>query len=180
MTKEEFKNKFKQNPEGSYISYYLQQFILLGKFNNLPAYFSKTKSIEDVADIEELYKIKGQIFLLKSSCAHIVDLIDKIDFHVTEEFEDSSMTLEEIGILPGDRFQCIKDYLHWDQLLIKVGSIISIEQFKYAGSNSLFSAKIEKLIDNKQNKKKFPCPEELPLILNFKELKNNFSKINNN
>lgn len=177
MTSVDFKNKFRHSPEGNYIFYFLQQFILLGKFNNLPVYFRKTKSIEDVDDIEELYKIKGQIFLLKSSCAHIVDLIDKLDFHVTEEFEDKSMTLEEIGINAGDRFQCINDYLHWDLLLIKNGSIISIEQFRYAGSNSLFSAKIEKLIADKRNKNNFTDPEELPLILNFKELENNFSKI---
>jgi len=177
MNTEDFKNKFKQNPEGSYILYYLQQFILLGKFNNLIGYFRKTKSIDDVNDIEELYKIKGQIFLLKSSCAHIVDLIDRLDFHVTEEFDDRLMTLEEIGINDGDKFQCIKDYLHWDFLYINTGSIISIEQFRYAGGNSLFSARIEKLITKEKDKMHFPDPEELPLILNFNELNNYFCKV---
>lgn len=177
MTTEEFKNKFKQNPESSYVLYFLQQFILLGKFNNLIGYFRKTKSLDDVDNIEELYKIKGQIFLLKSSCAHIIDLIDRLDFHVTEEFEDKAMTLEEIGINDGDKFQCIKDYLHWDLLYINKGSIISIEQFRYAGSNSLFSARIEKLITKEQNKMNYPDPEELPLILNYKELNIYFCRI---
>jgi hypothetical protein len=144
---------------------------------NLKINFRKTKSIDDVDDIEELYKIKGQLFLLKFSCAHIIDLIDRLNFHVTEEFEDKSMTLKEIGINDGDKFQCIKDYLHWNLLHIKTGSIISIEQFRYAGSNSLFSARIEKLITKEQHKMNFLDPEELSLILNFKELNNYFSKI---
>lgn len=177
MTTNDFKNKFKQSPESSYISYYLQQFILLGKSNNLPDYFWKVKDIDDVEDIEELYKIKGQIFLLKSSCAHIIDLIDKLDFHVTEEFDDKSMTPEEIGINAGDKFKCIREFMHWDMLLIKTGSIISIDQFRYAGSNSLFSAQIEKLIYDIHNQEHFPDPENLPLILNFRELKSNFEKI---
>lgn len=177
MTTKDFKKKFSQSPECNYIVYFLQQFIALGKFNNLSEYFRKTKRIEEVDDIEELYKIKGQIFLLKSSCKHIISLIDNLDFHVTEEFEDKLITLEEIGIDPGDIFKCIKDYLHWDLLLIKTGSLITIEQFRYAGINSLFSAKINTLITDEQNKKNFPNPEELPLIINFKELKNNFCKI---
>lgn len=177
MTTQEFKDKFKQAPESSYISYYLQQFILMGKFNDLPDYFWKTKNIDDVTDIEELYRLKGQIFLLKSSCAHIVDLIDKIGFHVTEEFEDTSMTQEEIGIQTGDQFRCILDFMHWDMLLIREGSIISINQFRYAGSNSLFSAQIDTLMYDPHNEEHFPNPEELPLILNFKELSRHFLKI---
>jgi len=177
MTTKEFKDKFKQDPESSYISYYLQHFVQLGKSNGLPEYFWKTKNIDDVDDVEELYKIKGQIFLLKTSCAHILDLIDKIDFRVTEEFEDTIMTLEEIGIHSGDRFLCIKDYLHWDMLLIKNGSIISIDQFKYAGSRSLFTAQLEKLIKHDQNEHHFPEPEFLPLMINFQDLRENFERI---
>ena len=177
MTTKDFKDKFKQSPESSYISYYLQQFILLGKSNSLPEYFRKTKNIDDVEDIEELYKIKGQIFLLKSSCAHIVDLIDKLDFHVTEEFEDKSMTAEEIGIRTGEKFRCVQDYLHWDMLLIKTGSIISINQFRYAGSKSLFAAEIDQLVHDEQNHRHFPTPESLPLILSFTELRENFERL---
>jgi hypothetical protein len=177
MTTKDFKDKFKQDPESSYISYYLQQFIQLGKSNGLPEYFWKTKNIDEVDDVEELYRIKGQIFLLKTSCAHIIDLIDKLDFHVTEEFDDTAMTPEDIGINTGDRFFCIKDYLHWDMLLIKPGSIIAIDQFRYAGSKSLFTAQLEKLIEHDQNESRFPEPEILPLMLNFKDLRENFKRI---
>lgn len=177
MTTSEFKKKFKQNPESSYISYYLQQFILLGKSNNLPDYFLKSKDIDEVNNVEELYKIKGQIFILKSSCAHIVEMIDKLDFHVTEEFDDKAMTLSEIGINTGDKFQCFNDFLHWDLLLIKTGSIIIINEFKYAGANSLFSAEIEHLIHHNDNYTHFPNPNNLPLILNFSQLQNNFKKL---
>lgn len=177
MTTKEFKDKFKKDPESSYIAYYLQQFILLGKSGDLPEYFWKIKDINDVKDVEELYKIKGQIFLLKSSCAHIIDLINKLDFHVSEEFEDKEMSLEEIGIHTNDKFQCTRDYLHWDMLLIRAGSIIAIDQFRYAGANSLFAARIEKLIDDPHNRKRFPDPEILPIILSFAELGENFTKI---
>ncbi len=177
MTTKEFKDKFQKDPERSYIAYYLQQFILLGKAGDLPEYFWKTKNINDVKDVEELYKIKGQIFLLKSSCVHIIDLINKLDFHVSEEFDDKKMSLEEIGIQTGDMFQCTKDYLHWGMLLIRKGSIIAIDQFRYAGANSLFSARIEKLVDDPHNKKHFPDPEILPVILSFTELNENFTRI---
>lgn len=177
MTTREFKDKFKRKPESAYLSYYLQQFILMGKFNDLSDYFWETKNIDDVIDVEELYKIKGQLFFLKSACRHIVELIEKLSFHITEEFSDTSMTPEEIGIERGDRFRCHSRYLHWDMLLIKPGSIISIDSFLYAGSGSLFSAQIEMLIDNSHNSERFPEPEILPLILSFSELHQNFSKI---
>jgi hypothetical protein len=176
MTTKDFKEKFNKNPESSYIANYLQHFLLLRKFNGLPEYFRKINNIEDVHDVEELYRIKGQIFLLKSSCSHIVDLLNQLNFHVTEEFDDKLMTLDEIGIKAGDKFKCVKDYLHWDILLIKPESIISIHQFRYAGVDSLFSAKIENLVADNNNQH-FPAPEELPLILNFNELSNHFKRM---
>jgi len=176
MTTIEFKSQLKKFPESAWFLGKLNDLFLSGRYTELIDFLSNKTNIEN-ATIEELYIKQGLILRLKLDCQNVLELIDKLGIDLLNQFEDKEMTIADIGIKPNDKFECIQDFNHWDMILIQKDSIISIDEFKYAGKNSLFKAKIEKLITSELYQKHYPNPSEIPIALTFNELKTYFNRI---
>ena len=176
MNSSDYKKIFKSFPERAWLLSTLKSIIETGKYNELSDYLSGKKDIDQVNDVEQLYKIKSEFLMLRVDCKAIIDNIEKLNLDFLGEFDDKKMDLSEIGINEGDTFVCVNNFRFWGMVQINVGTVIFVKELRYAGNNSHLDCEIISLNTDEKTTRSFPNPSEIKLLLTFQELSSNFEK----
>jgi len=176
MRKDEYKEIFKSFPERAWLATTLQKLLRSRKFDEVVDYLVGEKSIDDLKDIEDLYKLKSAFFFLKADCDMIVKYIDILKLDYIGEFEDVKMDMEDIGITKDDVFVCKQSFQYMDMIQVNEGSEIQIDELSFAGKASHVEGKFLKLNTNEKTRKHFPDMSKIKVLLVLNELERFFIK----
>lgn len=177
MKTEEYKALFKGIPERAWLSQSLQSVINGEEYHELMELLRGTKNIDDVKEIEKLYQIKASFFKLSVLAQKIHELIDELDLAFLGEFEDKTMTMEEIGIATDDVFECVSDFTYHDMIKINAGSTIKVMELSFAGKNSQLYCKFINHETDETTRKHFPNSDDINMLFSLSEFEERFNKI---